>query len=86
MSSRTNMSKMFLMGSNNGSRVVSRARAPASAPASAPAPAPAPMAPVVSLAPRSLPAPLVRMRGRTPMISLGSIMTHNSTPCRSCGH
>ena len=80
MSSRTNMSKMFLMGSNNGSRVVSRA------PAAAPAPAPAPMAPVVSLAPRSLPAPLVRMRGRTPMISLGSIMTHNSTPCRSCGH
>jgi hypothetical protein len=73
------MSKMFLMGSNQGSnraRVVSRA----------PAQAPAPMAPVVPLAPRSLPAPLVRMRGRTPMISLGSIMTHNSTPCRSCGH
>lgn len=81
MSSRTNMSKMFLMGSNQGSnraRVVSRApEAP---------PAPAPMAPVVPLAPRSLPAPLVRMRGRTPMISLGSIMTHNSIPCRSCGH
>ena len=37
-------------------------------------------------APRSAPAPLVRMRGRTPTISLGNIMTHNTTPCRSCGH
>jgi hypothetical protein len=46
------------------------------------APAPVPQA----SAPRSAPAPLVRMRGRTPTISLGNIMTHNTTPCRSCGH
>lgn len=84
MSSRTNMSKMFLMGSNQGSS--NRARVGSRAPAPAAPSAPATMAPVVPLAPRSLPAPLVRMRGRTPMISLGSIMTHNSTPCRSCGH
>ena len=40
-----------------------------------PAPAPAPA-----------PAPMLRMRGRTPILSLSNIMTHNSTPCRSCGH
>lgn len=49
--------------------------------------------PIVSRAPtnpasvtRSLPRPLLRTRGRTPIMSLSNIMTHNSTPCRSCGH
>jgi hypothetical protein len=49
--------------------------------------------PVVSRAPvrpasvtRSLPTPILRTRGRTPIMSLSNIMTHNSTPCRSCGH
>lgn len=71
MSAKMNMSQMFFNGSNRSSaHVVSRA--------------PAPVAPASP--PRSAPAPLVRMRGRTPTISLGNIMTHNTTPCRSCGH
>ena len=35
---------------------------------------------------RTAPAPLLRMKGRTPIMNLGSIMTQNSTPCRACGH
>jgi len=32
------------------------------------------------------PAPLLRMRPRSALLSLSNIMTQNSTPCRSCGH
>jgi hypothetical protein len=71
MSAMMNMSQMFFNGNNSiSARVVSRAPAPVSS----------------ESAPRSAPAPLIRMRGRAPMISLGNIMTHNTTPCRSCGH
>ena len=41
---------------------------------------------VVESKARSTPAPLLRMRGRVPMMNLSSIMTQNVTPCRSCGH
>ena len=71
MSAMMNMSQMFFNGSNRiSARVVSRA--------------PVPLSPVSPS--RSAPAPFIRMRGRAPMISLGNIMTHNITPCRSCGH
>ena len=32
------------------------------------------------------PTPLLRMRGRAPMMNLSSIMSQNITPCRACGH
>ena len=41
---------------------------------------------VVESKARSTPAPLLRMRGRVPIMNLSSIMTQNVTPCRSCGH
>jgi hypothetical protein len=46
------------------------------------------LAPPLSTAPSTarVAAPMLRMRGRTPILSLSNIMTHNSTPCRSCGH
>jgi hypothetical protein len=46
--------------------------------------APLPVPSQVSKAPT--PPVLRRRGGRAPLISLGSIMTHNCTPCRSCGH
>jgi len=36
--------------------------------------------------PASAPAPLLRMKSRSALLSLSNIMTQNSTPCRSCGH
>ena len=36
--------------------------------------------------PASAPAPLLRMKSRSALLTLSNIMTKNSTPCRACGH
>ena len=70
MSSASKMSQMFFNGGSQGCG----SRAPVVTRSTG-----------ASLA-RTTPAPLLRMRGRAPMMNLGSIMTQNITPCRACGH
>ena len=70
MSSSTNMSQMFFNNSNGGGGGSGSGG----------------NYPVVRVRTTSAPAPLLRMRPRSALLSLSNIMTQNSTPCRSCGH